>query len=73
MLEKRQVARQIGARPAEVGQRFFCERALAATLFVRADVRPSLRSLDAFDATLLLVTRLVALAMFSTSFCARVG
>ena len=46
-----------------------CDSALAATLFVRADVRPSLSILDAFAATALLVTRfwecLLDMASFS--------
>lgn len=47
-------------------QRFLWERALAATLLVRADVRPSESIFDAFDATLLLVTRFDDLAIGHT-------
>jgi hypothetical protein len=36
---------------------FACERALAATLRVRAELRPSARIFDAFEATRALVTR----------------
>ena len=45
-----------------------CDSALAATLLVRGDVRPSLSILDAFDATALLVTRFCALFLDMASF-----
>jgi len=51
-----------------------CARALAATLRVRAELRPSVRIFDAFEATRALVTRELELFDIggSTSFLARV-